>query len=62
MTVRAEHAGGTNVRLIVTQGEVIVSVVEEHEDLRRFWHDLGAVLNVTNELERQSQEASNGTQ
>jgi hypothetical protein len=48
MAIRAEHAGGDNVRLTITQGQLEVSVVEEHEDLRRFWHELGKVLNLAN--------------
>jgi hypothetical protein len=54
MAIHAELAGGDNVRLIITQGDVMIIVVEEHEDLRRFWHDLGNALNLANEAEAEA--------
>jgi hypothetical protein len=47
MTIRAEQATDDNIRILITEGPVEISVVEEHEHLRLFWHDLGSALGLT---------------
>jgi hypothetical protein len=45
MTVKAEPAGGENIRLLITAGPVDIEVVEDYASLRSFWNELGVVLN-----------------
>jgi hypothetical protein len=45
MTIKAESAGGENIRLLITEGPVDIEVVENYASLRTFWNQLGVVLN-----------------
>jgi hypothetical protein len=45
MKIVAEAAGDENIRILITEEAIELSMVEDYTNLRRFWSQLGVVLN-----------------
>jgi len=52
MTIACQRAGDTTIRLEINHGPVEISVVEEFQQLRAFWHQLGKILNTVETSEQ----------